>query len=91
LNLNDPLSRVTPQQAAQAAFVAVDRLQDLHPAHQVAGAAMLFAMVCRRFDVDPRELLMQTDRRLADALRANANDKPGDIVRALRMYLKENV
>jgi hypothetical protein len=90
----DRLSAISPQRAAQVAFRAVDVLQDMSPEDQQAGMALLFLMVCRRHRMTPREVsesLEIAGRRLADALRPSTDDKPGDTVRALRMYLKEEL
>jgi hypothetical protein len=90
----DTLNSIPPQRAAAVAFRAVDVLQDLSPEDQQAGIAMLFLMLCRRHRMTPREVteaIEQAGRRIEDALRPSINDKPGDIVRALRMYLKEEM
>jgi hypothetical protein len=88
---NIALASITPQRAAQVAFMAVDTIQGLRPEEQAAGMALLFVMLTRRFKTDPRALLAQADRRLVDALTPRANEKPGDIVRALRQYLREEL
>jgi hypothetical protein len=82
--LRDQLASVSTLRAQIAAFAVIDKLQDLRPAEQVAGAALLFAMLARHFHVDPREVLMQTDRRIADALKDPR-------FRAIREYLKEEI
>lgn len=91
MNITDALNSVTPDTAARAAFRAVDALQDLPPAEQAAGISMLFLMLTRRFRVNGRDALAQAGRRIEDALAPNANDRPGDVARALRRYLKEEL
>lgn len=67
--MRDQLASVSTLRSQIAAFSVIDKLQGLPPAEQVAGAAMLFAMLTRHFKVDPRDVLAQTDRRIADALK----------------------
>lgn len=91
---NDRLSAISPQRAAQVAFRAVDAVQDLSPEDQQAGISLLFLMLCRRLRLTPREVseaLEMAGRRLEDGLRPSADDKPGDTIRALRMYLREEM
>jgi hypothetical protein len=90
----DRFTTISPQRAAAVAFRAVDAVQDLTPEDQQAGIAVLFLMLCRRHRLTPREVteaIEQAGRRIEDAMRPSADDKPGDIVRALRMYLKEEL
>lgn len=88
---HDVLASITPQKAAEVSFMAVDAIQGMRPEEQAAGMALLFVMLTRRFKTDPRVLLAQADRRLVDALTPDANNKPGDVVRALRQYIKEEL
>lgn len=90
----DALNSVSPHQAAQVAFLAVDAIQELPGEVQVAGISLLFLMLSKRMGMSPREVseaIEQAGRRLEDALRPDPNNKPGDIVRALREYLKEDL
>lgn len=90
----DSLNTLSPQRATQVAFRAIDAIQDLSPEEQSAGIAVLFLMLCKRNRLTPREVsevLEQSGRRIEDALQASLNDKPGDVMRALRMYLKEQL
>jgi hypothetical protein len=82
--MRDQLSAVSTLKAQIAAFSALDKLQDFAAAEQVAGAALLFVMLVRHFEADARDVLAQTDRRIADAL----ND-PRYL--AIRQYLKEEI
>lgn len=84
MNIADQLACASARTSQRAAFAALDKLQDFPPAEQVAGAALLFAMLVRHFNVDVRDVLAQTDRRIADAL----NDPQ---LRAIRQYLGEEI
>jgi hypothetical protein len=84
MDVRDQLACASATTAQVAAFTALDKLQDFRPAEQVAGAALLFAMLVRRFNVDARDVLAQTDRRIADAL----NDPR---LRAIQQYLATEI
>lgn len=88
MNLTDALNSVTPHQAGVVAMSALDRLQGFSPADQLAGAALLVAAICQRTGEDVRELLVQAERRLADAARFDHNAKPGETCRALHAYIE---
>ena len=89
--LTDPLNSVSPHQAGVVAFEALTRLQTYPPAEQIAGTALLYAALVRRFKVDPRDALVQAQRRLTDALDPSINRKPGDQIRALREYMRNEL
>jgi hypothetical protein len=83
MNVRDQLNSATSQQAQAVAFLLLDKLQE-NPGQLVAGAALLFDLVVRRFGIDPREALAQADRRIADALKDPQQ-------RAISQYLKEEL
>lgn len=89
--ITDALNSVSPHQAGVVAFEALTRLQIHSPADQIAGIALLYAALVKRYRVDPRSALEAADRRLADALDPTINRKPGDQVRALREYMRNEL
>jgi hypothetical protein len=82
--MRDQLNSVSVRKAQHAAFRILDQMQDLPPAEQVAGAAMMFSLLCKHFNVDPREAHAQADRRIADALKDPQ-------LRAIKQYLREDL
>lgn len=53
----DRLANVPGHLAGQAAFAALSNLQIFPPEQRVAGAALLFVALCRRFRVHPGNAL----------------------------------
>jgi hypothetical protein len=84
--MNDALTSVSAPRAAQVAFGIIDGLQAVPPAEQVAGAAMLFQALLRRYRLNPREVLPASGRRLEDALTLNTPQ-----TYALREYLNKEI
>lgn len=84
MDIRDQLACASTRQAQGAAFTALDKLQDFPPAQQIAGAALLFALLVRRFNVDVRDVLAQTGRRIDDALKDPQ-------LRAIKQYLGEEL
>lgn len=83
--MRDQLNSVPTIVAQRVAFEILDVIQKQQsPAARVAGAALLFALLVRRFNVDPREALLQADRRIADSLK-------DPHLRAIRMYLDKEL
>lgn len=63
----DKLNSINPHLAIQAAFQAVDSLQQF-PAHQqLAGVAVLFNTVCDGLGIDPSDLINKAQRITKDA------------------------
>ena len=89
--LTDALNSVSAHRAGEVAFAAIDAIQGEPPAEQIAGAALLFQILLRRWRLDPRDVLPASGRRLEDALTPNPNAKPGEVVRALRAYVREDL
>ena len=90
MNITDQLNQVSPEDASRAAFIAVTGIQDLSPGEQVTGAAMLFILLAKRFDLSTGRtlrVLEQSEVRLKDCLDADVNRKPGEYARALREYM----
>lgn len=92
MNLTDNLNSVPAVTALRTAFTCIDRIQDEHPAEQVAGAAVLFVALCRRFSVDPRIAMLGASERITDALNdMKANRAPNEYVRAITSYLNTEI
>lgn len=90
----DQLNSVTAEDASQTAFLIISAIQDLDQAEQVAGAAFLFLLLAKRFDLSPgrtRRVLEQSEARLADCLTPQAKSEPGEYARAIRQYLKDEL
>lgn len=88
MNYKDQLNSVSCEQAAIAAFATISKLQDLPPAHQVAGISFLFILLARRFGIPEREALIQAEHRINDAMALKSGDIPSDTTRAINAYLK---
>jgi hypothetical protein len=84
VNIKDQLNNVSSTGAQDAAFRILKQLQTLSPARQVAGAALLFRLLAARYHLDVRDVLAQTDRRIADALKDPQQ-------RAIKQYLAEEL
>lgn len=50
------MTQLPRQKVADAAWTALDALQKLSPEEQLAGAALLFAVMCKRTGVDPHDI-----------------------------------
>lgn len=57
---------VSSHRAVMSAYAALDSIQGLPPAEQVAGAAVLFTALCDRLALDPSQLIDASRRRLKD-------------------------
>jgi hypothetical protein len=53
----DRLASVSPGQAGNAAYAALDQLQKFRPEEQVAAAAVLFLLLTRKFETHPGNVL----------------------------------
>lgn len=84
--LRDRLSSVSPKAAMTTAFVALDAIQALPAAEQVAGIWTLAFAFARDAGLDVSNLLNQTERRFADG--DTFYQREG---KALVEYIKEEV
>ena len=87
MNTIDQLNAVSSQAAQEAAFVVIDRLQSYNSGEQIAGAALVFLMLCERFKQDPREVLLKGSAVLLDTLSYGT----GEQTRAIKTYLNKEL
>ena len=82
------ITAVSSEDAQKAAFTVLDILQGVNPPGvRVVSVAFMLLMICRRFRLDPRDVLDKTDRMIRDSLSKGR----GEYVRAIREYLREEV
>lgn len=86
MSVRDELTNATIGPVARAAFRCIDVLQDERKGSQLAGAAVLFLLICRRNNLDPREVLSLSSGMLNAAFRDN-----NEHALAIKMFLKEDV
>jgi hypothetical protein len=84
-NALDQLNMVTPEKTQFVAFAALDALQDATAGEQLAAISMMFLLLCRRYSMNPREVLLKGEHVLLDSLTQGR----GEYVRAIRNYLQE--
>jgi hypothetical protein len=63
----DQLNSVVSFHAVEAAYAAVSAVQAMPKAKQVAGVAVLFAVICEELKLDPSELINKAQRMSKDA------------------------
>lgn len=86
MTVRDELTNAHIGPVARAAFRCIDVLQDERAGSQLAGAACLFLLICRRNNLDPREVLSLSSGMLNTAIRDN-----NEHALAIKMFLKEDV
>lgn len=86
MSVRDELTNAAIAQVARAAFRCIDVLQDERKGSQLAGAAVLFLLICRRNNLDPREVLTLSSAMLNKAFRDN-----NEHAMAIKMFLKEDI
>jgi hypothetical protein len=79
----DQLNFCSTQEAQRVAFKVISVLQDEPAGKQVAGAALLFLMLCERFNQKPRDVLNKSARMLYDAF----SEGTGEHAKAIQTYL----
>lgn len=72
------------QQIADAAHLALDRIQNLSPEEQVAGVATLFACIAERCQMNANELFLMGQRVMARE--EDFHKRTNDSLAALRNY-----
>ena len=78
------INSVSSEDAQKAAFTLLDLLQGVNPPGvRVVAVAFMFQMICQRFRVDPRDVLLKTDMMIRDSL----SQGRGEYTRAIREYL----
>jgi len=79
----DQLNFCSTQEAQRVAFKIINVLQNEPEGKQVAGAALLFLLLCERFKQSPRDVLNKSARMLYDAF----SEGTGEHARAMQTYL----
>ena len=87
MNTLDQLNSVSSYTAQEAAFQVIDRLQSYNSGEQVAGAALVFLLLCERFKQDPRDVLSKGSAVLLDTLTYGS----GEQTRAIKTYLNQEI
>ena len=85
-NLIGVASHVNAVRVAKCAFAVLDGTQDFRPEEQVVGSALTFLLWCRRYGVDPREIMLISDKIYNEGI-----TEQNDHVQALRRYMKVDV
>jgi hypothetical protein len=85
--LRSNLPNVRAHDAVTSAYAAVSAVQDMTPARQVAGVALLFVAMCEVAGLDPSQLINASKRRLA----TEDDDYTHTEVAGLRAYIKEEI
>ena len=84
VRLKDRLTMTSCFDAIHASYAQVSAVQQLSPATQVAGAALLFSTMCEAAGLDVSQVLNQVERMKHDAQETDATMTE---LRALRMYI----
>ncbi|MDE3021874.1 MAG: hypothetical protein KGI54_08445 [Pseudomonadota bacterium] len=83
-NVIDQINNSTADEVVQASFGILDSLQNLNPPGiRLPAIAILFLLLCKRFNINSPELLSKSGRMLNDSLLQGK----GEHVRAIRQYL----
>jgi hypothetical protein len=83
----DLLNSVPYYAATTAAFAALDGIQSMPPAQQLAGVALLFTEMCDGVGIDPSEIIDQSRRRARNALSADSLTQRTEM-KSLKAYVK---
>lgn len=86
-NTLDQLNAVSFTKAQEAAFAAINALQNYNQGQQVAAAAMLLHLLCDRFKINPREAMTKGHQVLQDTLSFGH----GEHTRAIKAYINKEL
>lgn len=84
---NDSFHSAAAPATSELAFSLVDAMQGKPEGYQFAAVALLFLLMCRRFDANPGDVLSSTGRRVEDALSIGR----GEHIRAIKNYINEEM
>jgi len=84
MNIKDKCTGADKTKVCTTAFAAADSLQDYAPADQVLGSAVLFLLWCRRYGVDPKEMMTISAQLLTQGIREN-NQHVGALTHFMRV------
>jgi hypothetical protein len=82
----DSFNCVSTANACRAAFGSLDGIQSLKEGQQLAGVSLMFLLLCKRLNVNPRDTLAASERIIQDGLKEN-NEHINAIFHYLRMEL----
>lgn len=80
---NDQLNSIVSFHAVECAYAAISAVQGYSKHKQVAGVAVLFALICQEMNLNPAELTAKAERVAADADTYYTAE-----VKALRAYIQ---
>ena len=85
--MRDQLHSMSSHSIQTAAFKILDAVQRL-PAHQqVGGAALMFLLIMKKYDMGPREAMHMSESVFKDCL----SEGRGEQIRAIQNYLREEI
>ncbi len=85
--MKDQLYSMTSHSIQTAAFKILDAVQRL-PAHeQVGGAALMFLLIMKKYDMGPRQAMHMSEQVFQDCL----TEGRGEQIRAIQNYLREEL
>lgn len=90
MNITDRIASMPNSKALAHAFGLLDLTQDHPPAEQVLASAIMLLLWCQRYNIDPRDVLTTSARRIKDALdeQGPGNQKH---VYAIKHFMKADV
>ena len=87
MNTIDQLNAVSYTAAQAAAFKVIDALQNFNAGEQVAGAALVFHLLCEKYKQNPRDVMVKGHQVLQDALSFGR----GEHINAVKAYLNKEI
>lgn len=86
-NTLDQINFADHEEVQRCAFSIIDRLQGYSQGVQVSAAALLFLMLCHRFNASPTDVLSKSNAMLLDCLSYGR----GEQARAIKTYLAKEL
>lgn len=86
MSIKDQVAALPLKRSAERAFAVLDATQKWEGAEQMLGTGTAFLVWCRRFDLDPREVLANCARRVRDGQAQNNVH-----ILAMRGYMRDDV
>ncbi len=86
-NIRDQMNFARHEEVQRCAFSVIDRLQEFPGGIQATGAAMVFLLLCKRFDEMPSEVLGKANAMLYDTLSFGKQEHAN----AIKAYLSKEL
>lgn len=86
MNITDKINNASVSNVARSAFLVLDAVQAQPVEEQIHGAGMLFLLWCKRYNLNPRDVITTTSYMFRDGL-AQQNQH----VFALRHFMKVDI